>query len=137
MASLIKRGNTWYVGWREGERQRRQSLKTGDKVEAKRRLRIWQRRHDEHEWAMELDCPVDTFWEIFSAWIGDNMAAASIKSKNQYWKQFINAFHPDNLSDVSQGQVERLKQTWVRENEHVYLPLPNPWSAMAAHERSQ
>jgi hypothetical protein len=39
MASLYKRGNMWWVKWYRAGRMIRQSLKTPDKAEARRRVR--------------------------------------------------------------------------------------------------
>jgi integrase len=119
MASLIKRGKNYYVAWREHGQQRRQSLKTTNSVEAKRRLTMWEReRIAQGGDGTPRDCEVDRFWDEYVAWMSNHLAPATIDNYSMFWNQFLDELKPAKLSDVSRARVERLKGRWLKEGRH-------------------
>ena len=117
MASLVKRGNTWYVAWRDGRRQRRKSLETPHRREAERRLDIWQRNRAQKRWSLDIrrDCTPAQFWTAFLPWLHAHLAPQSVEAKASHWRRFLREFAPQRLGHVGKNHVERLKARWERE----------------------
>ena len=116
MAALMQRGDTWYVAWRDGNRQRRQTLRTTSKVEAKRRLAIWERRRAQDEWRDKpADCAPGAFWERYEGWMRMHLAPSTIQNRVLHWRKFLDLFKPPKMGSATRAQVERVKEKLVTE----------------------
>ncbi len=115
MASLIKRGKTYYAAWRENGKQRRVSLETTQKAEAKRRLGIWERKRAEAKWSLEqvIDVAPATFWNAYLPYLKRQRARRTVEIKEYFWKRFADEFQPETLGSVTTAQVERWKANQI------------------------
>ncbi len=118
MASIVQRGEMWYVAWRDGNRQRRKSLKTTSRKEAQRLLKQWKKLEREAELRgihgeASCDCTPSKFWMAYSKWAKQTKRSTTQYTEVIHWRQFLEEFGPTRFGDVSSQDVEDMKARWI------------------------
>lgn len=111
MASLIKRGETYYVTWREADgSQRRKSLKTASQTEARKRLEAWIRKQGQENWRTAKKNPtVEEFAATYHRWAEHHHKRKTRETEFQRWQAFIDWRRPKRLGDVTRQDIQRFK----------------------------
>jgi integrase len=111
MASLIKRGGTYYVAWRERDgRQRRKSLETSSQIEARKRLQVWTQKLGQEIWQTEKKNPtVEEFARAYGRWAEHHHKRKTRETELQRWQVFIDWHKPKRLGDVTRQDIQRFK----------------------------
>ena len=114
MAGLLKRGKTFYIVFRHNGAERRVSLKTTNRAEARRRKEIFERRLVDQEWEAEKrDCTPAKFWKLYAPYAKTHKRPNTVDMECVSWKQFLEEFNPKTLGAVTQKQIEEFKRRWV------------------------
>lgn len=114
MAGLIRRGKTYNIVFRDDGRERRISLKTSNRAEARRRKELFEKRLANQEWETEeKHCSPRTFWRSYEPHAVTHKRPNTVGMERVSWQQFIEEFRPDTLGAVTQKQIQALKQKWL------------------------
>ena len=114
MSGLIRRGKMYYIVFRKDGRERRISLKTSNRAEARRRKEVFERQLANREWETEeRDCAVEKFWKRYEPYAEAHKRPNTVDMERISWRQFIKEFQPKTLGAVTQKQIEDFKQTWL------------------------
>ena len=91
VASIYKRGDTWWVKYYERGKLVRQSLKTSNKRVAEReRMAIESELLDPHRRVAEEKNPtVEAFWGEYLKWARLHLRDRTIEIQSMFWKQLI------------------------------------------------
>ncbi len=114
MASLVRRGSTYYAAWRKNGCQSRKSLKTSNKRIAERRLREFERQLSDGEFTQVRDISVDTFWSLFKPHLEIHYSSFTVEAYQRHWSRLLQEFQPATLEDVRRGDIEKLKSRWLK-----------------------
>ncbi len=116
MASLYRRGTTYYIKFYEAGRRIRRSLHTEKKSEALKIKEQIERELAAGKYQIErTDTHVETFWQRYLEWAKDHKRPNTIAIEEMFWSQFIEFAKPKNLGDVTKQDIERFKTKRKRE----------------------
>ncbi len=110
MASLFKRGNTWYAKWYQAGTIRRMSLKTTSKARAREKI-VEIERNLEAGLPVDQrpDSPIDEATRQLTAYLTTARRPHTVKSVIFEWKRFMDWAKPVQLGDVTPETVHRYK----------------------------
>jgi integrase len=107
MATIVKRGNSWYLNYSENGKQHRLSLGSITKQEAEQELRNYRRRQNKQ--SFRGTCKLSAFAERYLKW-HKHEYPASHKRINDLYYQWLNPIFGDSyLVEITPGTVEEYK----------------------------
>lgn len=110
MASMFRRGNTWYAKWYEAGQPRRISLKTTSKARARERLVEIERNLEKgHAPDQRDDAPTIEATERLSVFLHSARRPHTVKSVLFEWQRFIDWAKPIRLGDVTPETIHKYK----------------------------
>ncbi len=112
MASIFKRGKTWWISYYVRDTHVRRSLKTGNKRLAEReRQAIEAKLLDPHFEAPRQRNPrVDVFWEDYLTWATDHKREGSVERTTIFWDQLIEFTGATRVGDLAAKDIEAFKR---------------------------
>jgi integrase len=115
MASLYKRGQTWWVAYYRNGKKVRESLRTVSKRQALREKQaIEAKLFEEGSRApVEKDPPIEIFWSKYQSWARKNHGVRTLERKTDFWRQFTDFTQAGHLGDVRAKDAEAFKDSRI------------------------
>ncbi len=112
MANIYKRGETWWVQFRQGGQLVRRSLKTTRRAVAVREKQAIEGRLAESGRVVKADKnpTVETIWRKYlNEYAEPHLRPKTIEIVTNHWRQFCEFLKPKRMADVSQADMEAFK----------------------------
>jgi site-specific recombinase XerD len=112
MATIFKRGTTWWISYYDGGKRVRKSLNTESKRVAERERMaiegklVEPKRHVKREKNSE----VAVFWEAYLERERDHLRPNTITIQTHFWNQVTGYLKPNRLSDITPDGLEAFKR---------------------------
>ncbi len=116
MASIFKRGDTWWICYYVHGKQVRRSLKTSNKRLAEREQQaIEAKLLDPHfEAPRRRNQLIDEFWQEYLVWANDHKRSGSIERTTIFWNQLVEFSRAKRVGDLKPDDIEGFKR-WRKE----------------------
>lgn len=112
MASIFKRGGTWWISYYVHGKQYRESLKTTNKKIAEREKQAREAMLLEpHRHApVDINPTIADFWIRYEEWAGHHKQPRSHERTALSWRHLMNMASPQRLGDISRATIEAFKR---------------------------
>jgi len=116
MASIYKRGDTWWIKYYFNGKTVRESLKTTNKRVAQREKQAREAKLlDPYRDAIQERNPaVNVFWARYLAYAYDHLRESTVEIQTLFWKQLMQFTGAQRLGDIRQEDVEAFKK-WKKD----------------------
>ena len=118
MAFLKKRGQVWYIYWRQGGKKHGKSLKTGSKAQAEEFLKEFEYRLSRKELGQQTDISLDALQAEYLDYSNSTKKQSTYERQDvPRVKRFVEFLHGQGVttaSGVTQAHVERYQQGLTR-----------------------
>ena len=126
MASLFKRGKTWWVSYYALGKHVRRSLKTTNKKAADReKMAIEAKLLDPYMEAPRRTNPkVADFWKVYLRWAKEHKRPSAIERSTTFWNQLVGFTGANRIDEITRSGVERFK-IWRKQEGNAEQTINN------------
>lgn len=117
MASIYKRGETWWIKYYLNGKTARQSLRTTNKRVATREKQALEAKllEPQRHALQDVNPEVNSFWQKYLAWAEDHNRPKTIEIKTNFWVQLMAFTRAKRLGDITRQDIEAFKK-WKKGN---------------------
>lgn len=117
MASIFKRGKTWWISYYANGRQYRESLKTTNKKIAEREKQAREAKLlDPHRQApVDINPTIADFWKRYEEWAKQHKQPRSHERTALSWRHLVDMAEPVRLGDITRDTIEDFKRKRLKD----------------------